>query len=240
MAAGDQPEQTMLGVPFQQYVDAQFAEIRRAVEVAVESSRKEGVPLREFITAILDEQRRGMVVAEQEREKAASALRLELSRSITEGNITLRELIKSQREYFEAILEEQRRGITVAEQEREKSARALAIELGRAIEEGDRNLREHIAQQIHQIREALLSADKLEVQRYETLDQKLGLITSSSAEAIAKAEEATEKRFEAVDNHVMQLAAEVAKALPREVAEATFAEYRRSLTEVSEKVGKIA
>ncbi len=151
----------------------------------------------------------------------------------------LRVEIAAQRDYFLAIIEEQRRGLSVAEQEREKAARALAVELGRTIEEGDRNLREHITQQVHQIREALISADKLEISRYNTLDQKLGLITSAAAAAIAKAEEATEKRFETADVHVKQIAADVTKALPREVADAQYQDLSKRVAANTDKINKI-
>ena len=168
------------------------------------------------------------------------------------------------REYVEAIFAEQRRAIDTAE----KSAQALRSELERAISEGDKNLRDHIAGQVVQIHAALVSADELERQRIgeltsslarsmvearqtlaayaEQMSQRLDavrrevlLIQDASAVAIAKADTANEKRFESVNEFRAQLADQSGSFLPREVADAQFTELRRTISELTEKVNRV-
>ena len=158
--------------------------------------------------------------------------------------------VVSLRDYVEAIFEEQRRGMLVAEDEREKAAKALRDELARAIEEGDRALREHISQQVAQIREALESANKLEVARIEGVRRETSLILESNKEAVTKAEVATEKRFESVNEWRDQSAdrersqqedraALESKFAPREVVDAQLEGLRRELQELREKLSKL-
>lgn len=156
-----------------------------------------------------------------------------------EGDVTLRE-------YVEGLLGEMRRAIIVADQEREKAARALHDEIARTITEGDRNLREHIESRVTQIQSALVAADELErsrldviMGRIESVRKELALTQDASNEAITKSENATDKRFESVNEFRANLADQSATFLPREVAEAQFAEVRRSISELAEKVGKV-
>lgn len=177
------------------------------------------------------------------------------------GDITLREFV-------EAMFQDIRRAVGVASEEREKAASALRVELARAIEEGDRNLRDHIIAQVEQIRAALVAADALEVQRYTALEAKLdatrregemrldamrrelGLINDAAARAIEKAERSNEKRFEAFDEIRKTLTDQNVTFLPREVAETQYAElrrsvhnladeYRRAIADINQRLGKI-
>jgi hypothetical protein len=154
------------------------------------------------------------------------------------------------KDFFEAVLDEQRRGMVVAEQEREKAARSLREELQRTIEDGDRALREHIGQQVQQIQAALVSAEKLELERIASLRREVNIINEASKTAIAKAEAATEKRFEGVNEwrgqsadreRTQQQAIQDAqeRSMPREVAEAQFNELRRAVADLYEKVSKV-
>lgn len=102
------------------------------------------VPLKEHLDAILNEKDRALSMADGEREKAASALR-----------------------------GEQQRALDQAGRERDKAAENLRIELARAMNEGDDRLREHISQQVLQINAALVSAEKLEVERVNAINQKI-------------------------------------------------------------------
>jgi hypothetical protein len=122
------------------------------------------------------------------------------------------------RQYFEAILEEHRHAEAIAEQEREKAAVALRAELARAIDEGDRNLRGHIQQQVEQIGAALQSAERLETTRFDSLRRGMELITTAAADAINKAEQANDKRFDAI----IKVAEAQNEALRREVSELTL------------------
>lgn len=109
------------------------------------------------------------------------------------------------RDFFEAILKEQSRAISMAEVEREKAAHALRIELERARAEGDDRLRDHITNQISQLRGDLVSADKLESERVskamnavESLRKETLLTAESDRRAVAKAEEAAREAVQAV------------------------------------------
>lgn len=94
---------------------------------------------------------------------------------------------------------------------------------------GDLRLHEHITAQVGQI------ASALEAARREA-DVALG----ANEKAIEKAEVATDKRFEAVNGLREQLAEQAGTFLPREVAEAQFAEMRRAISDLAEKVSKLA
>lgn len=135
------------------------------------------VPLRQFVEAILDEKDRALAMADDEREKAASALR-----------------------------GEQQRALDQAGREREKAAETLRIELARAIREGDERLREHISNQIMQIQAALVSAEKLEMERLsrsdavtQALAEKLEVLRVAQSVAQDKFEVSVESRFSQVN-----------------------------------------
>jgi hypothetical protein len=129
-------------------------------------------------------------------------------------------------------------------------------------------LTEHVESAVRSITDASVAADRLSVARREALDHRIEtailignerlqavrremeLITEAAAMAIAKAEVATEKRFESVNEWRGQSAdrertmqeqntALATTYLPREVAEAQFAEFRRTLVEMAEKIGKL-
>lgn len=172
------------------------------------------------------------------------------------------------RQYIEAIIHRQDRAIEVAEQEREKAANALRVELARAIEEGDRALRDHIEAQVQQIRSALESAELLEIERIgavsarleaqsrlanerlEGLQRESELLRETSERAIAKAEAATEKRFESVNewrdqsadrerSYQEQAAALTAEFPRREVVDAQLNELRAMVLDLRDKLGKV-
>lgn len=142
------------------------------------------------------------------------------------------------REYMEALFDRDRAAREIADQEREKTAQALAAErekvaqalavsFARQIEQGDLALREHIDQQIGQIQAALLSVEKLMAQRHE-----------SSERAIAKAESATERRFDSVNEFRAQLSDQTRTFLPREVAETQFAEIRKTQSLIAARMDR--
>ncbi len=112
----------------------------------------------------------------------------------------------SLREYVEALFAEQARAIEVAERERNNAAQMLATTLTASIHEGDDRLREHVANQITQIKIALESANALELERIaktvteiDSVRKELTLNVNAANEAVKKAETATEKRFEGVN-----------------------------------------
>lgn len=189
-----------------------------------EQEARHSIPLQVYVDSQIEEVRRAVEVALSSAKGEAVPLR----------------------EFVEAMFDQQRRADERAEREREKAADVLAAQLSRSIAEGDDRLREHVSQQITQIKSALDAADKLEVQRLEaalasvvSVQRQLEIQHHASQEAIAKAEGATEKRFHSVNAFREQLAAERATFLPREVADAQFAEIRRSVAELSEKLAKV-
>jgi chromosome segregation ATPase len=64
------------------------------------------------------------------------------------------------REYIEAVMDETRRAVIAAEQEREKAANVLRISLERSIQQGDDALRDHISNQIAQVKASLTAAER--------------------------------------------------------------------------------
>jgi hypothetical protein len=173
----------------------------------------------------------------------------------------LTSLIDGVKEYFQAVLDEQRRGMIVAEQEREKAATALgktlqqqisdmSASLQHRIEVGDNNLREHIEQQVGQLRIEREGATELVAQQVHSLRSEMRIINDASEAAIAKADAANEKRFEATNEwrqqsldrertQQEQTAALSGTFMPREVAEAQISDLRRTIQELADKVNKV-
>jgi len=161
-----------------------------------------------------------------------------------------------------AEVESARRGLMVAEQEREKAAQslsderekaaqALATSLTKEIAAGDAQLSDHINQQIQQLQGLI-----------ESVRREAALIQASSEAAVAKAEELNRERWEgnqiwrdrAADRErdlqkaltelsVVFLHRDTAEAQferLREKGDAQFGELRRSLNELADKVSRIA
>lgn len=241
-------------IPLKEYVDAKIAELEAAIGLIESTTRSIGVPLREHVEAVWDEQRRGMVVAEEERDKAATALREQTQKALDKADA-------EREKAAQALRAENQRALDKADVEREKAAHVLREDLAAAIDQGDTNLLNHIRQEIERIREALFNADKLELARIDAVADKLNHLNSAghaqieqrivgvqrevtlthqaSEKAIQKAESANEKRFESVNEFRNSLSDQTASFLPREVAETQFAEMRRSIQELTDKVNKL-
>jgi len=191
--------------------DARIEEIRRAVDLARESSGESTkVELREYVEAMFAEGQRATEMAERERAKAADALTVE--------------------KYNAA---------TTAESEREKSAQALRNGLDRAIREGDERLREHIFNQVAQIQAALIAANALEEERFErakaeveALRREMILIQESHLEAVNKAESAQKEVNTRGNDFRAQLANQAANLMPRKEVEAMVGEIRKRVDEM--------
>lgn len=98
-------------------------------------------------------------------------------------------------EHLEVVLREKDRAIEMATEEREKAASALRLEMERAVREGDERLREHISNQIMQIQSALESAEKLEVTRFDALQNALAAVVREQ-EALRLAQRDAQLKFE--------------------------------------------
>jgi len=110
------------------------------------------------------------------------------------------------------------------------NARLDALEKAMLI--GDTRLADHIAQQVADIREALLTAERLELERVAGLRREIGIGVEASDKAIGKQESANEKRFDAVNDFHAQLRAQQATFMPREVME-------KQIEAVEARVGKL-
>lgn len=105
-------------------------------------------------------------------------------------------LMEEREKQTRGVLDEQRRAMGVAEQEREKSAQALRVELSRQIEQGDMSLRDHIMGQVEQIKLLAQSMDEQSRLRVEAVANERRIVTEAQQDAIAKAERASEKQFD--------------------------------------------
>lgn len=110
------------------------------------------------------------------------------------------------KEHMEVVLREKDRAIEMATEEREKAASALRLEMERAVREGDERLREHISNQIIQIKAALDSAEKLETTRFDMTQHSLSSVVreqealrSTQRDAQMKFERSVESRFAQVN-----------------------------------------
>jgi len=128
-----------------------------------------------------------------------------------------REDIKSAQELLQSQLDRRFQDVekvaNIELEQRDKAVEVLAKTLEQQVHGGDENLRQHIAQQIKQIELALEAAYKLMEARLGTLDQQIKSVhreidieTAATKTAIQKAEMATEKRFESVNEFRAQMA----------------------------------
>jgi hypothetical protein len=151
---------------------------------------------------------------------------------IRAGDVTLRE-------YIERILLEYRQ------------------QMEKALLDADRIERERISGAIakfeerwHRIEEQIVSGVAVAVEAVAQLRRERELVTGAQSEAIRKAEEAvklaidkaevaTDRRFEQATAARTSISDRLNTMMPREVAEAQFAELRRSIAELTEKISKI-
>jgi hypothetical protein len=165
------------------------------------------------------------------------------------------------RELVYAEIEAARRGLQVAEQEREKAAQALteerekvaqalATSLSREIASGDAQLGDHITQQVEQLRDLIRSVRR-----------EAELIHNSSQAAIAKAEELNKERWES-NNKWKEAAADRERSQQeemtklsgtflrqdtadaqfdrlRETSDAQIADLRRQIAAITEKISQV-
>lgn len=144
--------------------------------------------LQELIEARLSGLDQAGKVADTEREKAAGVIRGEQEKAAAQ------------------LRSEQHRALDQANEEREKTAAQLRIGLERAIDEGDDRLREHILNQIQQIKAALESGEKLELERLARVDadvrslaREQTLLRETSTQAQSKFENEVSERFKQVN-----------------------------------------
>ena len=137
-------------------LDARLEEIRRAVDLALNSSGGQRVKLRDHLEALRasdqraldmaseerakaaealrDEQRRALDVAQEEREKAAKALSAGTDRAIADNYDRISDRLTAYEHHIEVLLAEKDRAVEMATEEREKAAKALREEQQHAAE----------------------------------------------------------------------------------------------------------
>jgi len=154
-----------------------------------------------------------------------------------------REDIKSAQELLQSQLdrrfEDVEKTLKVELLQRDRAVEVLAESLKQQVNVGDDNLRQHISNQVDQIKQALEAANKLMDARLGTLDQQIKSVhreidieTDATRTAVQKAETATEKRFESVNEFRAQMADQSALFISRREVEA-------SVNAISEKVAAI-
>jgi len=130
-------------------------------------------------------------------------------------------------------------------EQRDKAVEVLATSLKQQVDTGDENLRQHIANQIDQIKQALLSADKLMEARLGTLDQQIKSVhreidieTSATRAAVQKADTATEKRFESVNEFRAQMADAAAQYITRREVEALVNTNAGKISDITDRINR--
>lgn len=133
-----------------------------------------------------------------------------------------------------AILQEQRDATHLAEDEREKAAAQLRLNLEQMIREGDTNLRMHITEQVQSIKAALAAQERLG----EEKDKRLEAVHEAAQEAIAKAEQSMERRLDSMNEFRDQLSDQAARFIPREVYDAGIEQARREREGLVERLNR--
>lgn len=167
-------------------------------------------------------------------------------------------------EYVDARFDGVERAVETADSEREKAASALREGLLQSIDEGDLRLTDHVKAQVENIKAALASADLLERERIalvraevESLEgtvtglfsdmqerlaaarRELEQATAAQKEAVLKAENANEKRFQSIEEAKVATAErdranaeshqkQIGALMPRELAESQTAANKAS------------
>jgi hypothetical protein len=97
------------------------------------------------------------------------------------------------------------------------------------------DLREVIAE-IDGFRALMDERDRRYQERFLAMDEKTGLALTSSEKAVAKAEIATEKRFDSVNEFRGQLKDQASTLLPRAEADVKFSGFSKEIEELKKSV----
>lgn len=99
----------------------------------------------------------------------------------------------------------------------------------------DPTIRE-LASEFEGFKELMTERDRRYEQRFEAMDEKTSLALTSSEKAVAKAEIATEKRFDSVNEFRGTLSDQAANLLPRREADAKFSSFEGKLEDMKKEV----
>ncbi len=192
--------------------DARIQEIRRAVDLARESSGESTkVELREYVEAMFAEGQRATEMAERERAKAA-----------------------------DAITVERRQTEATAEREREKSAQALAMQLAQQVQQGDRALKDHIEQQFAQL-QIMLDSTRREIEiRSEEQQKAITKAETSTDNRFHSVNEIRRQMGELITSHQESLTSLTSKLMPREVAEAKLEDLGNKVASNTQRLDRMS
>ena len=170
------------------------------------------VALSELMSALFREKDRASTLAEHEREKAASALRTGLEVSISAGDERLREHVLNQITQVNAALHSSE----LLETERINNVRENVDLIATSVDQRfERAHEDQLARMDTLRREIAMSADAANADRHAMRTQ-LEANASAAKEAVTKAEVATEKRLEGMNEFRAQLTDQSNTFLPRE------------------------
>jgi hypothetical protein len=99
----------------------------------------------------------------------------------------------------------------------------------------DPSIRE-LASEFDGFKELMIERDRRYEQRFEAMEQKTSLALTSSEKAVAKAEIATEKRFDSVNEFRATLSDQAANLLPRREADTKFSSYEDKLEDMKKEI----
>lgn len=89
-----------------------------------------------------------------------------------------------------------------------------------------------LLEKIANLRTLMDERDRRYEERFKAMDEKTGLALTSSEKAVAKAETATEKRFDAVNEFRGQLKDQAATLMPRAEADSKFLSMTKEIEEL--------
>ena len=99
----------------------------------------------------------------------------------------------------------------------------------------DPTIRE-LASEFDGFKDLMTERDRRYEQRFEAMDEKTSLALTSSEKAVAKAEIATEKRFDSVNEFRATLSDQAANLLPRREADARFSAWDDKMEDLKKEI----
>jgi hypothetical protein len=99
----------------------------------------------------------------------------------------------------------------------------------------DPSIRE-LASEFDGFKDLMTERDRRYEQRFEAMDEKTSLALTSSEKAVAKAEIATEKRFDSVNEFRATLSDQAANLIPRREADTKFAAWDDKFEDLKKEI----
>lgn len=129
--------------------------------------------------------------------------------------------------------------------QRDKAIELLTKTLEQRVNTGDENLRQHIVNQVEQIKQALDAANTLMQAHLGTLEQRIRSVhreidieALATRTAVQKAETATEKRFESVNEFRAQMADQATLFITRREVEAVVGSNAEKVVAITDRINR--